>query len=206
MNLPKIDNVIFDIGNVLVRWDARNLYRKLIVDEEEMRRFIADILPLEWHETLDKGKPFAQGVAERVAQFPAYAELIRAWDERWPETHGGAIEGSIAILKSLKAAGVPVYAITNYNAEKFASDAAMYDFYDIFDDRVVSGEVNLLKPDPAIYRLLIERNGLNPARSIFIDDRLDNLVGAESVGLKTHHFTTPETLRVALEKGGLLGS
>ncbi len=199
----EVDGVIFDIGNVLIQWNARNLYRKLIRDPQEMEQFIATALPMAWHETLDAGKSFAMGVAERAAQFPHYAHWIRAWDERWQETHGGVIEGSVAILSELKAAGIPVYAITNYNAEKFAEDSELYDFYGWFNDRIVSGEVGVIKPNPAIYHKLLDRNQLKPERQVFIDDRADNVKGAESVGLRGCLFTSAEQLRIDLKALGL---
>ncbi len=199
----QIDQVIFDIGNVLVDWNPRHLYRKLIPDVAEMERVLHDIVPMSWHGELDAGKPFAQGVRERVALFPDYASLIEAWDKRWTEMIAGPIEGSVAIMQALKAAKIPILGITNYNREKFDGERQYFAFYNWFDDIVVSGDVGLLKPDPRIYQLLIARNKLNPSRAIFIDDRLENVQAAEAVGLQGHHFQGAESLRFALKALGL---
>ena len=199
----EIDHVIFDIGNVLVDWNPRNLYGKMFDDDEALAAFLRDIIPMSWHGELDAGKPFAVGVAERIALFPQHAELIHAWDERWPETIGGPIEGSVAIMRELKAAGISVLGITNYNREKFDGERKRFEFYDWFDDLVVSGDVGMLKPDRRIYELLITRNALDPARAIFIDDRLENVRGAEAVGLRGHHFRDADALRSELKSLGL---
>ena len=201
--MGQIDHVIFDVGNVLVGWNPRNLYTRLIADEAELDRVLAEIVPMSWHGEFDAGKAFATGVEERIALYPHEADLIRAWNERWPEMFTGPIEGSVAIMCELKNAGVSLFGITNYNREKFDEDASRFEFYRWFDEIVVSGDVGMVKPDSRIYRLLIERVGFDPARGVFIDDRLENVRAAEAVGLVGHHFTDPEALRVALLELGL---
>ena len=198
-----VKHVIFDIGNVLIDWNPRHLYAKLVANDVERERLLAEVLPMSWHGELDMGKSFAQGVRERVALFPEHEILIRAWDARWPEMITGPIEESVAILGELMQAKVPVYAITNYNREKFDGERRRFAFYDWFDDLVVSGDVQLLKPDERIYRMLLERNGIDPSSAIFIDDRLENVVGAQAVGLAGHHFKTGEGLRLDLRARGL---
>ena len=99
---------VFDVGNVLIRWDPRNLYRKLIADEAEREDFLARICSPEWNLEMDRGRAFAEGVAERVALFPQHEALIRAFDERWLETLDGAVEESVAILEELRARGFEV--------------------------------------------------------------------------------------------------
>ena len=114
---------VFDIGNVLVRWDPRHLYRKLIAEEAAREDFLARICSPAWNLEMDRGRPFAEGVAELVARHPEHEALIRAFDERWLETLDGTVEEAVAILEELRAAGVKTYAITNFSREKFALDA-----------------------------------------------------------------------------------
>ncbi|MBY0613208.1 MAG: HAD family phosphatase [Beijerinckiaceae bacterium] len=199
----QIDCVIFDVGNVLVHWNPRTLYGKLIADEAELDRVLRDVVPMSWHTEFDAGKPFAVGVEERIRLFPDHADLIRIWDERWPEMFAGPIDGSVAILRRLKELKVPLFAITNYNRGKFDEDRKRFPFYDWFDDCVVSGDTGLTKPDPRIFRLLIDRNGIDPSRSLFIDDRLDNVEAAASLGLRTHQFSDPDALRETLAGLGM---
>ena len=194
---------VFDVGNVLIRWDPRNLYRKLIADEAEREDFLARICSPEWNLEMDRGRAFAEGVAERVALFPQHEALIRAFDERWLETLDGAVEESVAILEELRAAGVKTYAITNFSGEKFALTRTRYSFLDDFDGIIVSAHERLLKPDPRIYALLCERHGLAPADCIFIDDNLANVEGALAFGMRGHHYQTAVALRADLRQRGL---
>ncbi len=194
---------VFDIGNVLIRWDPRHLYRKLIPDENAREDFLARVCPPEWNLEMDRGRSFAEGIAERLALFPEHEALIRAFDERWVETLDGAIEETVAILDELREAGIPTYAITNFSREKFAVARDMFPFLGKFDGLIVSAHERILKPDPAIYALLCRRYGLSPADCLFIDDSLPNVEAARAFGMQGHHFRDPEALRLALKQAGL---
>jgi 2-haloacid dehalogenase len=199
---PRASVVVFDIGRVLLDWDPRYLYRKIFSDEEEMERFLAEVCNQPWILELDRGVPFAEAVPAHIARHPHYAAEIRAFDARWLETLSGVIEGSIAILQSLQRQRVPNYAITNFSAEKFDETRAIFPFLDSFDGIVVSGREWLLKPDAAIYRLLLDRYGLAAQDCLFIDDALKNVDGAKAVGMHGHHFTSPAELANALRSHG----
>ena len=194
---------VFDVGNVLIRWDPRRLFRELIAEETALDEFLAKVCHHDWNLEQDRGRSFAEGIAERIALFPDQADLIRAYDERWVETLGGDIEGSVAILEELRAKGVPTYAITNFSREKFAEARRLHPFLDGFDGIIVSAHEKLIKPDPRIYALLCERYGLAPARCIFIDDSLVNVEAARAFGMRAHHFQDPEALRAELKAAGL---
>ncbi len=198
-----VDTVVWDVGNVLIRWDPRFLYRRLFATEAEMERFLAEICTDAWNVEQDRGRPWAEAIAERVALFPGHEAMIRAYSEGWHDMVPGAIEGTPAILDSLHAAGVPLYAITNFSAEKFVEAQARFAFLRGFRDVVVSAHERLLKPDPAIYRVLLERNGLEAARCLFIDDSEKNVRGAEAVGMRAHHFRDAPTLAAELARLGL---
>ena len=197
-------NIIFDIGNVLLAWDPRALYRKIFSSEDEVDWFLTHVCPPEWNVEQDRGRSFEDAVAEATARHPGHAEAIAAYNSRWPETLTHVIEGTVDILEELKARGTPLYAITNWNGTKFRETRTRFAFLDHFRDIVVSGDEGMLKPDPEIYHLLIERNGLDASSCLFIDDSLKNVTGAEAVGMKAHHFTSPERLRAALADAGLL--
>ncbi|WP_372617825.1 HAD family hydrolase [Falsiroseomonas sp.] len=199
-----VDVVVFDVGNVLIRWDPRHLYRRLFEAEAEMERFLAEVCTDAWNIEQDRGRTWAEAIAERVALFPQHDALIRAYSERWQEMVPGEVEGTAAILDSLRAAGVPLYAITNFSAEKFAESAVRFPLLRGFRDVVVSAHERLIKPDPAIYRVLLERNGLDAARCLFVDDSEKNVRGAEAVGMRAHHFRDAPTLAAELARLGLL--
>src|SRR4029077_5022222 len=191
------------IGNVLIRWDPHCLYRKLIPDDAERQDFLTRICSGEWNLEMDRGKPFAQGVAERIALFPDKADLIRAFHERWVETLDGAVEGSVAILEELRARAVSCYAITNFNHETFDIATRHFPFLDTFKGIIVSGRERIVKPDRAIFDMLCARHGLAPADCLFIDDSAANVAGARAAGMRAHHFSEPEKLRAELKAAGL---
>ena len=197
-------NVIFDIGNVLLRWDPRFLYRKIFADEAEMEWFLAHVCNSEWNLEQDRGRSFAEAVRDLTIRHPEHAEAIAAYDSRWPETLPHAIEDSVAILEDLRERGTALYAITNFNGDKFRETCARFSFLGHFRDVVVSGDEGLVKPDPAIYRLLMERNGLAASQCLFIDDSEANVRGARACGMEAHHFRSASGLRRELEARSLL--
>lgn len=197
------DTVVFDIGNVLIRWDPRILYRSIFATEAEVDRFLSEVLPPEWNLEQDRGRSFADGIAEALAQHPDHREEILAWDRRWHDMVPGEVPGSVALLKSLKASGVPLYAITNFSSEKFAECESRFPFLaEDFIDVVVSAHERLIKPDPRIYHVLFSRNDIVPADTVFIDDSLANVDAAKSVGMHAIHFTDAPALKVALQDLG----
>lgn len=191
--------VVFDIGNVFVRWDPRFLYNKLIPDADELEYFLREVVTLEWHSEHDRGRPFAEGVRMLSEQFPQYAELIEAFDTRWSETITSTIPGTIDVLDRLVAADVPVYALTNFSAEKFPGFCEEYAFTRQFKGIVVSGEEKLIKPDPKIFDVTLERFNLKAEETLFIDDRLENVQAAEAKGMIGHQFTDATTLAAYLK-------
>ena len=197
-------NVVFDIGNVLIRWEPRALYRRIFATEDEVEWFLGNVCTMDWNHEQDRGRSFEDGVAELTARFPHHAEAIAAYHHRWSETILGPIDGSVAILEQLSAKGTPLYAITNWHQDKFRETKARYPFLKLFRDIVVSGDERLVKPDPEIFELLLERNRLRAGDCLFIDDSPRNVAGAEAVGMKAHHFTGPEALRADLKRRGLL--
>ena len=197
--------VVFDLGGVLIDWDPRYLYRKLLDDEEAVEEFLATVCTPEWNAEQDRGRPFAEGVAELVERHPAHAAAITAFHERWPEMLGGAVGSSVEVLAELRAAGVPVYALTNWSAETFGIARERFEFLEWFDGVLVSGEERMIKPDPAIFRLLLDRFGLDPAATFYVDDSEPNVEAAGRLGFDAVRFTTPAHLRRDLEARRLLG-
>ncbi|MCW3846250.1 HAD family phosphatase [Sphingomonas sp. LB-2] len=197
--------VIFDVGGVLFQWSPRFLYERLIEDGRALDAFLATVLTREWHFQHDCGRPFAETSAELIAQFPEHADLISVWQERFNETIPGPVPGTVEILEELDAAGVPLFCITNFSGEFWGPfrdrEAAVFDR---FRDIIVSGTERLIKPDPAIYALALERFGLAPGEAVFIDDVPANAEAATRAGIRGIHFTGAEALRAELAGLGLL--
>jgi 2-haloacid dehalogenase len=200
-----INCVVFDIGNVLVRWDPRNLYRRMGYLDRETAAILTEIGLLEInHRVLDAGAQFSATLEPLVECFPRHAEFIRAFDLRWAESLGGTIDGSVAIFHRLKQAGVPVHALSNYNRQKFDIACELFPFLRTFDELVLSGDVGLVKPDAEIFELLISRCGLDVGRTVFIDDLIANVATAARLGFATIHFNENTTdLAAELLRHGL---
>lgn len=190
--------VIFDVGKVLFQWDLRHLFAKLIPDADELAWFVTTVITPEWHFQSDAGRPLAAMVAERKAQYPTHAALVDAYAARFNETIPGPVPGSLELVERLGDAGVPLFAITNFGHEFWAGFRPTQPIFDRFADIIVSGTEQLAKPDPAIFRLAVERFGIDPAGALFIDDVAANVAGAVSVGMEGHQFANATTLEQEL--------
>lgn len=191
-------SVIFDVGRVLFDWDLRYLFAKLIAEKDELEWFVTNVVTPQWHFQHDAGRPLAEMVPERKAEFPDHAPLIDAYATRFNETIPAPMPGSLELVERLDAAGVPLFAITNFGHEFWEGFHPTQPVFDRFGDIIVSGTEKLMKPDPAIYRLAIERFGIDPAGALFIDDNAGNVAGAESVGIAGHLFKDAATLEAEL--------
>ena len=197
--------VVFDLGGVLIQWNPRHLYRKLFGgDEAAMETFLATVCTVEWNQRQDAGRSFADAVAELAPHHPDKVELIEAFGRRFGEMIPGAIEGTVDILADLKRAGVPRYALTNWSAETFPPQRNRFEFLSWFEGIVVSGQEGVIKPDPQIYRILLERYRIAPEEAVYIDDNPGNAAAATALGIHGIHFRSPELLRRELESLGIL--
>ena len=196
---------MFDLGGVLVNWNPRHLYRKLFAgDEAAMESFLANVCTAEWNERQDAGRSFADAVAELLPRHADKAALIEAFGQRFDEMIAGPIDGTVEILADLKRAGVPRYGLTNWSAETFRPQCRRFAFLSWFDGIVVSGEEGVIKPDPRIFRILLERYRIAPEEAVFIDDNPGNAAAAAALGIHGIHFRSPDDLRRELESLGFL--
>ena len=195
--------VVFDIGNVLLRWDPRHLYRKVFADEAQMEWFLREVCTTEWNIEQDRGRSWDEAVALLVERHPDWAAEIRAYHERWPETVVGVFDDNVAVLQRLVDAGVPTYAITNFSGDKFREAQEIYPFLKSFRGVVVSGDERLIKPGRAIFDLFFARFGLDPTECVFIDDSRANIETARSLGMRTIHYVEPLDVAAALREHGI---
>jgi 2-haloacid dehalogenase len=199
-----IKAILFDFGNVLLEWNPRHLYRRFFQNEEEMDQFLHEVNFMDWNLQQDKGRSFAEGVAELSKEFPQYAELIQAYHDNWIHSIGNSLTGTIEIMKRLKKAGYQLYGLSNWSAETFPIARQKYDFFNLLDDIVISGEVGAVKPEPEIFEIILARNGKAASECLFIDDALPNVEAARELGFVTIHFQSPEQLESELKKLELL--
>jgi len=198
-----IKAVIFDFGGVLVDWNPEHLYRKLIPDAAERRYFLTEICSPAWNYEQDRGRDWDEAIALKIAEFPHHAPLIRAYRERWPEMCGGTIAGGVALHAKLKAAGLPLYGLTNWSAPTFELGERLFPILRDFTYVAVSGRLGMVKPEPDIYQHLLNTCGLDAASCLFIDDSMKNVEGARAVGLQAVHFSDPDEVAAEMRQLGL---
>ena len=201
--MTEIRHIVFDIGNVLIRWERDRPYRELIPDEAERTRFLDEVCSMEWHLRLDEGVGIDEAIAEVSEKFPHQVELINAYKSRWLDTIPGAIEGTVEVLERLVEQGRDVTALTNFNQDLFRLTVDAYPFLGLFRGVTVSGEKRMVKPDPAIYAHHAEAFGLEPGATLFFDDVEKNIDAARKAGWNAEIFTAPEAMRADLERYGI---
>ncbi|MGV8964091.1 MAG: HAD family hydrolase [Candidatus Saccharimonadaceae bacterium] len=201
--MTKIKNIIFDFGGVLVDWNPIYLYSKLMDDEIEMNHFLENICNSEWNIKQDAGRPLADATEILQKEYPEYKDLIGHFYGRWDEMLGGVIEENVRVLKMLKP-HYPIYGLTNWSAETITIAYDRYDFFNHLEGIVVSGDEKLIKPDPKLYEILLERYNLKANESLFIDDNAHNIETALDMGFQTIHFTENMDLEKKIMEIGLL--
>ncbi|MBT1701211.1 HAD family phosphatase [Fulvivirgaceae bacterium PWU4] len=201
----KIETVIFDLGGVLIDWNPRYLYRKILKDEEQVNWFLQNICTSEWNDEQDAGRSFEEATRELIRKHPGWEEAITAWYGRWQETISGPIQETVEILEAIKKSnGYRLYALTNWSAETFPWALDNFKFLHWFEGIVVSGVEKTRKPFPEFYQILFDRYKIDPSKAIFIDDNIKNIEGARKIGLPAIQFQNPQQLRAHLTQIGLL--
>ena len=191
-----IDTVVFDLGQVLIDWDSRYLYRRIFDgDEKKVEWFHSEICTAEWNHAQDAGRSYAEAESLLIQKHPdVNPDWIRAWRVHFDETMRGEISGSVALLSQLKNAGIHVHALTNWPKETFPIARQRFGFLDWFETITVSSEEGFAKPDRRIFEVMAQKHGLNPRSTVFIDDKKTNVVAARELGFTGLLFTTPQIL------------
>lgn len=199
-----IDTIIFDLGGVLIDWNPRYVYRKIFKTEQEIEWFLENVTTPDWNENQDAGYPLHKATEELVAKHPEWEPEIKAYYGRWLEMLGGQIHETVEILQQLKHTGkYRLYALTNWSAETFPHALERFEFFKLFEGVVVSGEEKMRKPSAEFYKIILDRYRLDPSTTVFIDDSLRNVKGAEAVGITGIHFHNPSQLKEELRRLGI---
>jgi len=196
--------VLFDLGNVVVEWEPLRLYRQRFDDLDEAKRFVSEICTLAWHTEHDRGVPMDENAAPLIAEYPQHEGHIRAWRTEWLEMFHGYVPGVPGLIAALEEARVPLFGLSNLPAEKADETFDAFPMIRVLRDVVVSGVEKVVKPDPAIYQIALERMDMAPEHVLFIDDRADNTTAARALGFRTHDFDGAEGLARKLQESGLL--
>ena len=199
-----IQAVVFDVGRVIVQWDMRLLFEKLIDDPQELDWFLGNVVTEEWHMQHDAGRPIADMIAERIELYPDYAPQIEAYGTRFLETIPDRVPGTVELIERLDARGWPLFAITNFGTDFWAQYRPTEPVFERFGDIVVSGHEKTIKPGREIFDIAQQRFGLPAGNMFFIDDNAANIAAARQFGWQVHHFTCAAQLESDLAARGLL--
>ena len=204
--MAMIDAILFDVGRVLIEWDPRHLYRKLLPDEGAVEKFLSEVCTLEWHLAHDAGVSFAENAVPLKEEFPEHAELIDLWEERYLEMSPGEVEGISDLMDRAEEAGLEFHGLSNMPSSIYPRLKTAFRPIRRLRTIVVSGDEKICKPDPEIFHLAIGRMGTDPGRTLFVDDSEANVEAGATVGLLTHHFKSSTGLETHLEKLGVFGA
>ena len=201
--MEQLKNIVFDFGGVLIDWNPEYLYRDVFETEEEMNWFLENICSYDWNILQDGGRPLVEATRLLQEEHPEYSDQIAMYYGRWEEMLGGTITENTKLIKPLKKK-YNVYGLTNWSAETIPLAMKRYDFFSDLDGIVVSGDEKALKPDAALYRILLGRYGLKPEESLFIDDNAANIETARQLGFRVVHDTGDKSLEEWLRDNSIL--
>lgn len=199
-----IRNIIFDFGGVLMDWNPRYFFKDYFNDDEKMEFFLKNIAVDEWNAEQDRGRSLAEGTEILVEKHPEWEKEIRAYYENWTTMLRSDIPKNVEVLRKLANTDYELFGLTNWSHETFPYALANYDFFELFEEKiVVSGEEKLIKPNPEIWKVLLERYNIKAEESVFIDDNAKNVEMADSLGFITVHVKDDTDLEKELQKIGL---
>jgi 2-haloacid dehalogenase len=193
--MSRIDTVVFDVGGVLLDWDPAHLYRQVLGDDE-LARFLGEVCTLDWHHQHDLGVPFAETIPAQVERFPDDAEHIRLGETRYADMVAGEVPGMRAVVDALRADGLRLLILSNMPSEVWPGLTERWPVLRGFEGAVISGDERIVKPDPAIYRVLIDRFGVDPATTAFVDDRAEDVAAAAALGFTAILFEDAASLQI----------
>ena len=203
MSRMRIKNIIFDFGGVLFDWNPRYLYDDLFEDKAELEYFLSHVCSPAWNEQQDAGRPWEEAISLAQQRHPKYHDLIRRYRADWEVMLRGTIDTNIKLIPRIKEKQYGLYGLTNWSADTFELTRNKYPFLNEFDGIVVSGEEKLIKPDPEIYILLLERYQLEANECLFIDDNLSNIEMSKSLGFEGIHYVKDIDLEGRLKQHGI---
>lgn len=198
-----IGAVVYDIGNVLIRWAPEEIYAQRL-GEAGSARFFEETRIHDMNLDVDRGANLHEAVETLAARHPQWRDEIRLWRDEWLSLASPAMEHSARLLRALRARGVPVFALSNFGVETYQIAQAAYPVLHEFDAAFISGHMGMIKPEPEIYAALEAGTGVAPERLLFTDDRPENIATAAARGWQTHLFDGADGWAQTLVNAGLL--
>ncbi len=180
-----IKNIIFDLGNVLINFKPEKFLVRYTKDEKYIKSFISKVIRDKFWLNLDRGILSLEKAKKKfIEKYPEDSSFILTFFKEWMEMLT-PIEGNIKILSELKSNAYKVFVLSNYIEEAYDYVKSKYDFFSLFDGKIISAKEKIIKPEPEIYQKLIEKYELIPEECVFIDDSQANLLQARKIKMKT---------------------
>lgn len=189
MEIGNRKNVVFDFGNVLIKWQPELLAKRLFSDPEEIQYVLNVVWASDWNARLDRGESFRALAHERIKEYPEYRDAIQAYINNWFDMIPGEVPGMMQLIRGLKSDGYhKVYGLSNFSNETYPTARERFGVLKEIDNYVISAECGYIKPQPEIYLYFLKKFQLEPEDCVFIDDSKINLDMAERFGFETIHF------------------
>jgi len=196
----EILHIVFDLGRVVLHWDPEIPYRRLIPDESNRQRFLAEVCNSDWLRQTDLGTDWNDAERALIAQYPDDEDSIRAYRRNWHAMVPNTVEGTPDIIEALVAKGVDLTALTNFADDTFDEARARFPILQSFRGITVSARVRIAKPDQAIFDRHARDFDLEPRATLFFDDMLENVAAARRVGWNAERFSDAVTMRADLKR------
>lgn len=193
-----MENIIFDFGNVLVRWEPEKIYTEHFGDEAKAWWFLRHVADNDWRLRIDAGESQDACIAEQQARYPEYRQALALYRDRWRDMLTGEMPGMRDIIVELRKKGHEIYGLTNWSMETFPQAREHFPILQMIDRYVVSGAEHLVKPDPRLFQVLLDRYGLRAEECTFVDDNPVNVEAARRMGMRGIQFVGAEKLRKEL--------
>lgn len=190
-------NIIFDFGNVLVQWHPELIYTEHFGDEAKAWWFLRHVADNEWRGRIDAGESSDACIRELKAKYPEYVDAVELYRSHWKEMLTGEVPGMRELLTEVLKK-YEVFGLTNWSMETFPEARERFGILQMIDRYVVSAEEHLIKPDPRLFRVLLDRYQLKAEDCIFVDDNPDNVAAACRMGMHGIHFIGADDLRQKL--------
>ena len=193
-------DIIFDFGNVLVRWEPEKVFLPYFEgDEARYWFFWRHVCDQTFRDRIDAGEDSGKVIFERQRVYPEYSKAIEMYMSHWAESLPGEMPGMYALLQELKANPAHrIYGLTNWSMETFPQARQKHPILQLIDNYVVSGEIGEVKPNRKIFLTLLQRYGLEASNCLFIDDNPNNIAGAEQLGIRGILFKSADQLHAEL--------
>lgn len=200
----KKNTVIFDLFQVLVSFNPAIFYKRFIPDEARYNDFMKTVITPEFDRLKDILPDLKQVEEAMIAKYPDFAPEIKAYPDNEADMVEREISGTLDIVQDLKNKGIKLYLLSNINADTIKWAKKVFHFWDLFDGLILSGEVNMAKPDIEIFRYLLHKYKIKPEQAVFVDDNPANINAAKQAGIDGITFTSPAELKEELHSFGLL--